>query len=373
MKRYPSILTFSRNLPEGYTPEIQSRVGGPRSDLVRQDGRYRIEIKYHLFSIRDLSATLLYLSRAIHDSPQSEGCLLLVHPRITPERLKTEWQDNLRLLHPGIAARLHLLIVPKEGTPAGDLAQELRPVLDWISQSLKPVDSAQSEIAIPRESFFLVLTTLLNLWFRREGPKSTLDLQRKTGLSYPTVVRALDRLEARKELVRISDRRIGLARFPQASWQELVTLAAGIRGTRTWSAPEGERVDLERLLERVRKHLPSNGALGGVEAARHWDPDFDLNGIPRIDITLQVPDLRTPDLDFLRKIDPSLRGSAEGAPTRNVLAIHLLKRPESFFAADSKGGNRFADPVETLLDLQELRLGEQADALLRRIDPKRPT
>jgi hypothetical protein len=130
---------------------------------------------------------------------------------------------------------------------------------------------------------------------------------------------------------------------------------------------------LERLLDRVRKNLPSNGALGGVEAARHWDPDFDLNGIPRIDFTLQVPGNQTPDLDFLRKIDPSLRVSAEGSPTRNVLAIHVLRRPESYFDADHKDGTRFADPVETLLDLQELRLGEQADALLRRLDPERPT
>src|SRR5258708_3933787 len=116
MKRYPSILTLPMTFPEGYGPEFQSRVDGPRSDLVRQDGRYRIEIKYHLFSIRDLSATLLSLSRAIHDS-QSEGCLLLVHPKITLERLQTERQDNHRTLLPGAPPRRPLLIVPERRAP----------------------------------------------------------------------------------------------------------------------------------------------------------------------------------------------------------------------------------------------------------------
>ncbi len=177
-------------------------------------------------------------------------------------------------------------------------------------------------------------------------------------------------MEARVEVERASDRRVALARFPWASWQELVTLASGIRGTMSWSAPEGERVDLEHLLGRVRKNLPSNAALGGVEAARHWNPDFDLNGIPRIDLTLQVAAKHAPDLDFLRQVDPSLRATAEGSQARTVLAIHILRRPASFFAVDPKNATRFADPVETLLDLQELRLGEQADALLRRLDPK---
>jgi hypothetical protein len=371
MIKATALLTLPIQAPEGFQHEIKGGATGPRADLISNDGRHRIEINYNLFSSRDLSAILLHLSLSIQKPADTIGWLLIVHPQMTSDRLKSEWNERKRLLHPELAARLRLLIVPREGVVDDDRTDEIQPVLDWLSRVRKPGDDRRHEVDIPRESFFRVLTTLVNLWMRRETPTSTLDLQRKTGLSYPTVVRALERMEARVEVDRTSDRRVGLARFPWASWQELVTLASGIRSTTSWSAPEGERVDLERLLGRVRKQLPQNAALGGVEAARHWSPDFDLNGIPRIDLTVQVVGKGPPNLDFLRKVDPSLRAATEGASARIVLAVHFLRRPESFFAVDPKDGTRFADPVETLLDLQELRLGEQAEALLRHLDPQR--
>jgi hypothetical protein len=370
MKPYPLFLTHPTPHPAGFSPSFRSTRGELRSDFETTDGHYLIETKYRLPSARDLFATILRLARATRDSGGREGCLVLVHPMITLERLRTEWSQTMQLLHPDLAQKLHLVVLPEDEAPHGDLVQTLHPLLDWILQNLERGGS-QSQDLIPRESFFRVLTTLVILWLRRGEPITTLDLQRMTGLSYPPVVRALDRLEARNELERKSDRRVTLSRFPEMSWQELATLSHGLRSTTQFAPPAGEKAELENLLERVRKRLPSKAALGGVEAARRWYPEFDLNGLPRIDITVQAPEGRAADLGFLKKVDPSLRPTTEGSPARVAVAVHVLRRREPFFETDPKDGLRFTDPVETLLDLQELRLSDQADALLRHLAPRR--
>lgn len=339
--------------------------------VISNDGRHRIQIQYNLFSTRDLFANILQLSTAIGEAPDTIGWLIVVHPRMTSDRLESEWNEKRRVLHPDLLPRLRLIILTREGVLEGDPGGEIQTVLDRLLKTRKPGRDQSYGADLPRESFFHVLTTLINLWMRRETPVTTLDLQRKSGLSYPTVARALERMESRAELDRTSDRRVSLPRFPWASWQEIVMLSSGLRITMSWSAPQGERVDLERLIGRIRKQLPPYAALGGVEAARYWSPDFDLNGLPRIDLTIHLAEKKVPGLDFLGKVDPSLVASGDARTSPIVLAVHFLLRKESFFAVDPKTATRYADPVETLLDLQELRLGNQADALLRHLDPQR--
>jgi hypothetical protein len=64
------------------------------------------------------------------------------------------------------------------------------------------------------------------------------------------------------------------------------------------------------------------------------------------------------------KLDSALRVS----PTKDdaVLALHRLVRARPMFESDDEIG-AIADPVEVLLDLHELRLEAQADALVKRL------
>jgi hypothetical protein len=61
--------------------------------------------------------------------------------------------------------------------------------------------------------------------------------------------------------------------------------------------------------------------------------------------------------DFLRRLDPALK-PVERAETPQVV-VHTLYRPESFFTHADKR-DIWADEVECLLDLHEMRLESQA-------------
>jgi hypothetical protein len=76
------------------------------------------------------------------------------------------------------------------------------------------------------------------------------------------------------------------------------------------------------------------------------------------------------NLDFVRNLDPALQESSadDGVP---VLVVHPLGRPAALFAPNPDGGLPIADPVETLLDLSEMRLVEQASALITRMERRR--
>jgi hypothetical protein len=72
----------------------------------------------------------------------------------------------------------------------------------------------------------------------------------------------------------------------------------------------------------------------------------------------------------VERLDPALErsSSAENA----VLVIHPLLRPHDLFERAPRRDLPFADPAETLLDLHELRLHEQADAFVRALRKEAP-
>jgi len=107
---------------------------------------------------------------------------------------------------------------------------------------------------------------------------------------------------------------------------------------------------------------PSGIALGGVVAARHWHPEFDLHGTPRLDLLLHAPE-DTLDLSFVRKLDPALRRIDEYDESP-VLVIRPLQRSDPLFEVVPDKSLPLADPVETTLDLRDLGLMAQAGQLL---------
>ena len=102
-------------------------------------------------------------------------------------------------------------------------------------------------------------------------------------------------------------------------------------------------------------------ALGGVLAARHYHPELDLMGLPRLDLCVHSPG-RWPDVSFVRRLDPALEATPN--PTEPArLIVHFVRQAKSLFL-EGPDGLAWADPVECLLDLHEARLEPQAAELV---------
>jgi hypothetical protein len=97
-------------------------------------------------------------------------------------------------------------------------------------------------------------------------------------------------------------------------------------------------------------------AVGGVLGARRVFPNLDLVGTPRLDLTIHCRS-RQPNLDFVHRLDPALKPAGKDESAR--LVIHTLRQPQVFFETDANGVV-WADPVECLLDLHEMRFESQA-------------
>lgn len=338
----------------GYRPARDRAV-----DFASEDGSFVIEIlERPRTAVRDLRAKLLPLAAIADDARIQRACLLLVVERLTRRRLRDEWDGLMAVLRPEVVQRLALIAVgedfelclPAESAELVELAEIGRSLLD-----------ASAPPRLPRMAKSLeVLKVLLVRWLLGQGPVARGELGEQAGCSYPTVANAIERLEG--VIREHSNRSVELKAFPREAWHELLALSPTRRARLAYSDRTGRRADPEGLLRRLRTLKPPHVALGGVAAAHHWDPHFDLRGLPRLDVSVAAEGGL--DLGFLRRLDPGL-GALEGEGTP-VLVVHPLQRPAALF---TPGGDLpIADPLETLLDLSELRLADQSNALIERLE-----
>jgi hypothetical protein len=178
-------------------------------------------------------------------------------------------------------------------------------------------------------------------------------------MSYPTVAKALDRL--RPWLTRHSDRRVELSQFPKDEWARLLAVADDVRGTLRFADRSGHPRSVESLQRRLENLRLTNAAIGGAIGAKHYFSDLDLVGVARLDVTVNVKG-RQPDLEFVRILDPALERTNDTNEAAR-LVVHFIRRNEPLFDQGSEG-QKWADPVECLLDLHEARLEPQAKAFL---------
>lgn len=315
-----------------------------------------IEVKSDIHSFRNLRAALLQLAYYIAEAPQKHGVLVLTNPRITDAALQKEWRLVRLCLRPEILKRLALAVRREEEvfTIAGKLPTNL------ASQLPQSVDQEAGIQRYPApQSTDAVLLVLLNQWFLRKGPMTTQWLIQAVGCSYPTAANALRRLE--RAIKRFSDRRFQLWGFPLDQWQRLVANRERAHPTVRYVDRSRQRRGAESLLHSASGLGRRDIAVGGVIAARHYYPEFDLRGTPRLDLTLHSPDGRA-DLSFVENIDPALECAA-GPDEPTVLAVHVLRRQVPFFATNDES-LPWADPVATLLGLYDARLESQATGLL---------
>ncbi len=349
--------------------------GDPGYDLISPDGRMVLELKLGHLGTRDLHAALIRLALGAARAPELDWAVLLADfPRMSAKRLTEEWHLLRNLLRPETAQRLALIaraggawvVFPENATV-------LKKVLDAACAAFpEPVaPSAKSTVrggwTPPRQG---VLKVLLDAWLRCEPALQVRMVAELAGCSIPTVNEAIAMLGASGEIERTSSRGVTLAALPRRSLNEAILSARYTQDRERYVDRSGMPVEAARLLSRLENLAPPGLALGGVPAARAYMPDFDLNGLPRLDV--KAPQ-GTP-LDWVRRLDPALASAGASGPgaAGPVLVVQRCAPMGLRGTAQASGRLPLASRAETLLDLYDLGLGEQAEEFaraLRRMGP----
>lgn len=313
-----------------------------------------------------LRGMLMDLASFVDAGPLTRGNLVLVDPKVTSETIADVATEASRIFHPELVERLSLIEVrlaaggevTLQCYPDDRSEKELARIREIVRNRTEEASTAR-RASVPGNSFYEVLRVLMARWLNPGLlPITISQLGDETGYSYKPVRKALDELS--RHLEQYGHSGVELKSFPREAWSRLFLDADSIRETiRFW--PEGEMPRtpasmLERFFQLPKKETGHVG-IGGAEGARYHAPDLDLIGQPRLDFTVHCP-TGDPDLGFLRKLDASLKPTEKREDACSVV-VHLLRRPRDYF------DDRFADPGECLLDLQEMRLDAQARAFLR--------
>jgi hypothetical protein len=344
-----------------FEPELGNRLGFRADALL---GHSVFGVLTDLRDFRHFRSTLMGLAKILLVDSRYRGILILDEPQISDDRLQAEWSGFEPLFRPEILERI-VLVIRREGIPdtvVGPLTDIERTCIGPVSEHARQRSSRP--VRRPSEAFFDILRVLVVHWFRKSGPLTSKELAEQTGFSYPTIANALARLEPR--LIRHSDRRVELSAFPKEAWFQLVAQADKARASQGFMAPSGRPRPPEAVLDRLRDLGRDDIAVAGVLGARHYLPGLDLVGTPRLDLVVHERRFGGPPT-FLRRLDPALKPAGRGDPCQVV--VHTLFRPEPFFSQPDDG-IRWADEVECLLDLHEMRLESQALEFVERLTPK---
>jgi hypothetical protein len=338
-----------------------------------------IEVKRETDAVSTIRSALLKLAYAVTDRGQTtRGILLVIDPKISDERLDDEEKYAKKVLEPGITKRLGIVVYQNgelRGLPDG-MPIAVRRELGRLAGAEQPKKGTKIHSGA---AFYEIFKILVHQWLLDKGPMTAVWLANTAGCTYPTVATALQRLGS--TIKRHSDRRIELAHFPREEWAQLVAVSNQARSTarfadrsgqprsteslhrrmtdRYLAAIRGESPSPESLLGHVAKLELSDIAVGGVFGAKHYYPSLDLTRSPRVDLTIHGNRV---DWGFVERLDPALKRTQDQNDPAN-LVVHFVRRHDSLFDKGDDGVN-WADPVECLLDLHEMKLESQAREFL---------
>lgn len=327
-------------------------------------GDWSAEVKYRVDSVRSVRMAMINLAYALAHEPGRRGYLLLVDAKITERRLREEWQNSESVLRGEILHRVTICLA-HHGQYSGiphDPPRELWPLFD---EFLREASGGALRPSGKTDYAFVVQKVLLHHWLLSGEPVTAEWLARAAGCSYLTVSRVIKRLGSLVE--RTSDRRITLRFFPREQFARLIAIQEKARSTVRFADRSGQPRALDANLGRLHRMNLAHVAVGGVPAAKHYLPELDLVGTPRLDVSVHCHE-RPFDLAFVRELDPALK--REDDPLRPAhLAVHAVRHADPLFTA-REGGLWWADPLECLFDLNEAHLDLQAEQLLDALKKK---
>lgn len=325
-----------------------------------EDDTVIVDLKRRITAVRDLLATLARTAQRIAEQPGRRGTIVLVDPQLSRESVTREWERFRRALDSEVAARIRILQVTEDWVPEAlaELPERVREQLapQWRAGERLPRPQMQAEV-----QRLLILKSYLEA-----SPRTAAWLAETAGCAYRTVAAAVDAMGS--AVTRVSGRRVLMTHLPPEPWRRLLANAISARHTITFADRSGQPRSAEHLARKVRELGRADVAIGGVLGAARHHPGLDIVSAPRLDVCVHAPGPDVVPLP-LERIDPGLvRSARPDEPIR--LAVHFLRRRESFFAVDADG-SRWADPVECSLDLHEAGLDGLAQSLLESMEVQR--
>ncbi|MBB1600779.1 hypothetical protein A9977_12100 [Variovorax sp. UMC13] len=200
------------------------------------------------------------------------------------------------------------------------------------------------------------------LTLRRSEPLTAAQIGELAGASHPTVAYVLKLMEQQGAIHRAN----GLVRFDRFQifpWTRWLNLEVGTRKKVSFVDISGHARSPESMVRRLAKLNRADVAVGGLLGAKHYFPSLDMAGTTRLDLVVHGTPSRS--LSFIDELDPALAPSKE-ANARASVVVHFLPRAEPFFEQDQEG-NRWADPIVCMSDLQEAGFDQQAEDLLQNL------
>ncbi|MFO1021018.1 MAG: hypothetical protein U0903_10015 [Planctomycetales bacterium] len=347
-----------------WTAEFISRED-EQIDYVSKNGKNVIEVKKSSAGSRGVYSAVMQAAIYLEQNPNiAQMCLVLLETRMSLNRLKDEWNVSTSILRKRIADRLAVIVLEEEGTWINPdtpynrrIAQHFE--ISSIGNGRHQWESLKKQ---PGRKSQELIKLLINRWLLNAGPIALGKLGEDVGCSHPVVQQTLAGRSLSPYLAFTSNRSVELKTFPHDLWQEVVVRSKTFRNSFRFRDRSGTKPSPEGLLKRLERLKPARLAVGGVLSARHWHPEFDLHGTPRLDLVYHAPEGQL-NLDFVKAIDPALTQVSDFSESP-ILVVNPLVRASSLFAERQKAGISWADPVETALDLYDLSLATQANQFL---------
>jgi hypothetical protein len=320
------------------------------------------EVKYGLRAVPLIRSAILQLGDALSKDVNQQAFLLLVDSSVSRERINEEWMLIQRTISPDIARRISIYL--KRGDKVHGWPGD--PDEETSTHLLKAMKDESSEIGIrlPKTDYFSVILKILLLdWLGPSSQKPEIMTMKRlgelAGCSYPTVASSLDRLK--NYLKQSYSEGVQLRRFPNEEWHSMILGANKIRATLRLADRSGQPRRPSYLLERLARMQLDHVGVGGVLGAMAVYPDLNITGSPRLDICIHAPG-KVADIEFVKNLDPALEPTTDLMEPAQVF-LHFVRSDYSDFEQHLPGLKK-ASWVECMLDLHEMRLGEQADEWL---------
>jgi hypothetical protein len=311
-------------------------------------GNALIAVKFGVDALRTMRTSLMQVAYSVGEDPAARGYVVLADSSISEERLRHEWDRAASFLRGDVLHRLTICLQTPDrilGIPHNPDAATQHVLSEVVEAERGRMDTTRTDYS------FVIQKLLIHRWLTNPGPVTSEWLGRTAGCSYPAVARVLNSLGSLAE--RTSDRSVTLHWFPSDTFTRLAATADRARSTIRFADQSGQPRSAESHLHRLEKLSLRELAIGGVLGAKHYNPELDLVGTPRLDLSLHCPG-RKLNLDFIKRLDPALKQVDDPLAPANVV-VHAVRHADPLFTPRD-GGLAWADPVECLFDLHEARL-----------------